>query len=434
MRSYLIRGSRSSPGGYSCGGMVVLVIFPMTGRISYGRGWRMGRARTVIRLHCIPIEKQRCSRTSSSYVLRRAILTIANLEDKISDFDLFSDFFPSEMLPRSDGSSDQDKCVDLPEGQEPDFPVAELARLEGMINRSDWNVPVLPKGELEVLLDAAINLSKLGLDTRSEACQRFYRDGLTTSFKIILTNDAVSGWTIEVLRGIMKNSEYLVHLCVLKLNQNCLPLLELLALVLNPNCRFHTFNGTKPSESVPAGSQSPDDAIFARPSDLGTPKGTVQSGGAFVMVWDVCSWRDMGPLIRLEMTLTGERYLSILPDYLHSFMSIVHSDGLGQFQQDNATFHVSRVATKWLQEHSSDFRHFQWPPKSPDMNIIEDIRDALLHAVENRVPPPRTPMDLWTVLKDEWCELPPRYLQTLVEFMPHRVASLLCVRGGPIRY
>ncbi|GBN89856.1 Acyl-CoA synthetase family member 2, mitochondrial [Araneus ventricosus] len=62
-----------------------------------------------------------------------------------------------------------------------------------------------------------------------------------------------------------------------------------------------------------------------------------------------------------------------------------------------------------------------------EMNIIEDIQDALLHAVENRSPPPRTPMDLWTVLKDEWCELPPRYLQTLVESMPHRVAALLCV-------
>ncbi|GBM13205.1 hypothetical protein AVEN_214921-1 [Araneus ventricosus] len=64
------------------------------------------------------------------------------------------------------------------------------------------------------------------------------------------------------------------------------------------------------------------------------------------------------------------------------------------------------------------------------MNIIKDIRDALLRAVENRSPPPRTPMDLWTVLKDEWCELPPRYLQTLVESMPHRVAALLCVLGG----
>ncbi|GBL89004.1 hypothetical protein AVEN_255164-1 [Araneus ventricosus] len=111
----------------------------------------------------------------------------------------------------------------------------------------------------------------------------------------------------------------------------------------------------------------------------------------------------------------------------------VHSDGLGQFQNDNATPHASRVATKWLHEHSSDFRHFHWPLKSPEMNIIEDIRDALLHVVENRSPPPRTPMDLWTILKDEWCELPPRYLQTLVESMPHRVAALLCVRGGPTR-
>ncbi|GBM20244.1 hypothetical protein AVEN_216662-1 [Araneus ventricosus] len=99
------------------------------------------------------------------------------------------------------------------------------------------------------------------------------------------------------------------------------------------------------------------------------------------MVWDVCCWRDMGPLIRLKTTLTGDRYLSILPDHLHSFMSIVHSDGLGQFQQDNATPHASRVATRWLQEHSSDFRHFHWLPKSPEINIIEDIRDAYRHTV-----------------------------------------------------
>ncbi|GBM96961.1 hypothetical protein AVEN_69329-1 [Araneus ventricosus] len=65
-------------------------------------------------------------------------------------------------------------------------------------------------------------------------------------------------------------------------------------------------------------------------------------------------------------------------------MSIVHFDGLGQFQQNNATPHASRVATKWLQKHSSDFRHIHLPPKSPEMNIIEDIRDALLRAVEDR--------------------------------------------------
>ncbi|GBN58698.1 hypothetical protein AVEN_44631-1 [Araneus ventricosus] len=141
----------------------------------------------------------------------------------------------------------------------------------------------------------------------------------------------------------------------------------------------------------------------------------------------------MGLLIRLETTLTDERYLSILSDHLHSFMYTVHSDGLGRFQKDNATPHASRIATKWLQEHSSDFRHFHWPPKSPGMNI-EDIWDDLLHAVEKRSPSPRTPMDLLTALQDSWCEFPPRYLQTLVESMPLRFASLLCARGDPTRY
>ncbi|GBN32895.1 hypothetical protein AVEN_215142-1 [Araneus ventricosus] len=54
-------------------------------------------------------------------------------------------------------------------------------------------------------------------------------------------------------------------------------------------------------------------------------------------------------------------------------MFIVHSDEFGQFQQDSVTPHTPRVATKWLQEHSSDFRHFHCPPKFSDMNIIEPI-------------------------------------------------------------
>ncbi|GFX23587.1 transposable element Tcb2 transposase [Trichonephila clavipes] len=60
-------------------------------------------------------------------------------------------------------------------------------------------------------------------------------------------------------------------------------------------------------------------------------QGTVQAGGGSVIVWGLCSWRDMEPLIHLDMTLIGDRYVSILSDHLHLFMSIVHSDGLWEF-------------------------------------------------------------------------------------------------------
>ena len=38
----------------------------------------------------------------------------------------------------------------------------------------------------------------LGLDVKSEACQRFFRDGLTISFTKILMDEAVSGWKFEI--------------------------------------------------------------------------------------------------------------------------------------------------------------------------------------------------------------------------------------------
>ena len=46
--------------------------------------------------------------------------------------------------------------------QEVEFPHMELARLDEMINRPRWVVPVLHNGELEILLDASIALCKKG--------------------------------------------------------------------------------------------------------------------------------------------------------------------------------------------------------------------------------------------------------------------------------
>ncbi|GBO21232.1 hypothetical protein AVEN_269371-1 [Araneus ventricosus] len=92
------------------------------------------------------------------------------------------------------------------------------------------------------------------------------------------------------------------------------------------------------------------------------------STGDYSIWWSLCDGMERVKLAWYGIPDTSrddsDRYVSILSDHLHLFMSIVHSDGLGQFQQDNTTPHASRVATKWLQEHSSNFRHFHWPPKS----------------------------------------------------------------------
>ncbi|XP_071440611.1 ubiquitin carboxyl-terminal hydrolase 9X isoform X2 [Hetaerina americana] len=157
---------------------------------------------------------------------------------------------------------------------EPDFPHAKLAMLEEKISNARWVVPVLPDQELEVLLQASIDLCRKGLDVRSEACQRFFREGLTVSFTKILTDEAVNSWKLNIHQCINQNCERLVELCVVKLNQDWFPLLDLLAMVFNPGNKFHTFNVARPSVTVPPGVPIRDEDLFARPAmDTRGPKG-----------------------------------------------------------------------------------------------------------------------------------------------------------------
>lgn len=157
--------------------------------------------------------------------------------------------------------------------REPDFPHEKLVILDEKISSPRWVVPVLPEQELECLMQAAINLCRTGDDVRSEACQRFFREGLTISFTKILTDEAVNSWKYNIHHCIYQNCLRLVELCVVKLSQDWFPLLDLLSMVFNPNNRFHTYNAARQSETVPAGSTVVEEEIFARPPDSRTPRG-----------------------------------------------------------------------------------------------------------------------------------------------------------------
>ncbi|XP_022644946.1 probable ubiquitin carboxyl-terminal hydrolase FAF-X isoform X2 [Varroa jacobsoni] len=146
------------------------------------------------------------------------------------------------------------------------FPEDDLQKLEEMINRSRWVVPVLPSGELEVLLLATLRLARRGIDEQNELCMRFIRDGLTTSFVKILTDEAVSGWKFEIHKCIYHNCVLLIELCVAKLDSNCPELLDLLALLFNPDNKFHHYNASR-------GMDTQESTPFAKSGDARSPKG-----------------------------------------------------------------------------------------------------------------------------------------------------------------
>lgn len=51
---------------------------------------------------------------------------------------------------------------DFDKNGDPVFPHDELAKLDEMVNKPKWIIPVLPKAELEILMDATIKLAKKG--------------------------------------------------------------------------------------------------------------------------------------------------------------------------------------------------------------------------------------------------------------------------------
>ncbi|XP_025829816.1 probable ubiquitin carboxyl-terminal hydrolase FAF-X [Agrilus planipennis] len=160
------------------------------------------------------------------------------------------------------------------ESTELDFPHDKLLSLDEKISNVRWVVPVLPDQELECLLNASVDLAKKGLDTQSEACQRFFREGLTISFTKILTDDAVSSWKSNIHLCIFQNCLKLVELCVVKLKQDWFPLLDLLAMLFNPNNKFHTFNASRASETAGSNTSLSEEELFARPSnDIRNPRG-----------------------------------------------------------------------------------------------------------------------------------------------------------------
>jgi hypothetical protein len=51
---------------------------------------------------------------------------------------------------------------------------------------------------------------------------------------------------------------------------------------------------------------------------------------------------------------------------------MLYPDGVIQFQQDHSSIHDSRVVQESLSQQA-DVVLFDWPPRAPDMNPIENV-------------------------------------------------------------
>ena len=102
------------------------------------------------------------------------------------------------------------------------------------------------------------------------------------------------------------------------------------------------------------------------------------------------------------------------------------------FQQDNNPKHTSKWASAWFLSKKVD--NLDWPPNSPDMNIIEHIWEYLECCVHSHMPLPSNLGGLWQALLEEWALIEDDYIAKLYDSMVDQVQVLLEAKGGHTKY
>ncbi|GFT85208.1 transposable element Tcb2 transposase [Trichonephila clavipes] len=126
-------------------------------------------------------------------------------------------------------------------------------------------------------------------------------------------------------------------------------------------------------------------------------------------------------------TMTGQRYIDeVLLPHVRLFRGAVGDKFV--FMDDNATCHRTLAVQDCLD--SEGIQRLVWPARSPDLNPIENVWDALGRQVAGRNYPPTNNNTLIRALTEEWDKLPQQLLDNVVRC----VECCITFHGGHIPY
>ncbi|GFV45523.1 transposable element Tc1 transposase [Trichonephila clavipes] len=113
-------------------------------------------------------------------------------------------------------------------------------------------------------------------------------------------------------------------------------------------------------------------------------------------------------------TMSGQRYIDevLLPQF-RLFRDVVGDKFV--FMDDNATCHRTLAVQDCLD--SEDIQRLVWPARSPDLNPIGNVWDALGRQVASLNYPPTNKNTLIRALTEEWDKLPQQLLDNVVQSM-----------------
>lgn len=104
------------------------------------------------------------------------------------------------------------------------------------------------------------------------------------------------------------------------------------------------------------------------------------------------------------------------------------------FQQDLSPIHTSRRVKELLEDESVEV--LQWAPKSPDLNIIENVWGRMKQRLVRRPLQSTNADGLWQAVQEEWERLREdgAFVASLYSSLPKRMADVIRLKGCATRY
>lgn len=161
---------------------------------------------------------------------------------------------------------------------------------------------------------------------------------------------------------------------------------------------------------------------------------TTHSGRITCGVWGFITRGGVGELSQITGHMNSEEYTSILENNYLPAMNAMYGASAAEFtfQQDNAAMHTSYFTRAWFANHP-EVVVLEWPVKSPDLNLIENVwakmvwqwpdggfanRDQIFSEAEER----------WNLLRGT------EYITKLYDSMPKRMNAVINNGGNWCRY
>ena len=162
-----------------------------------------------------------------------------------------------------------------------------------------------------------------------------------------------------------------------------------------------------------------------------------RSGQFSVSCWDYwVSRAGIGMLERIHSRFNALQYVYILKNFMLPSVWVWNPEGNLIFQQDNHPVHCSMGVQRWFTRRS-EIELIPWPPKLPDLTVIEHmwakLKEGRILRFGNN--PPRNPQQLWDQVLEIWDDLAHDHdYCTLIDSMPRRCLVVIDAGGIWTRY